>query len=148
MNFVSGASVLWGTTALATTYVNAAQLTATVPASLIAAYGTASVSVSTSGGTSAGATFTIVQPAPVITSLSPDVVKAGGNSFPLTVNGTGFVAGARILFGTTPLTTHFVSSTELTTAVPSGLTATPGTAYVTVSTFVGTSPAAPFYITP
>ena len=60
-NFVSGATVNWGGTALTTTYVSPSQLTASVPASLIATAGAVSVTVTTSGGTSA-ATFTIVEP--------------------------------------------------------------------------------------
>jgi pimeloyl-ACP methyl ester carboxylesterase len=60
--FDSGATALWGSTALKTTYVSANQLTASVPADLITTAGTASVTVTTSGGTSAAATFTIVQP--------------------------------------------------------------------------------------
>ncbi len=61
-NFVSGATVNWGATALATTYVSPSQLTASVPANLIATVGAASVTVTTSGGTSAAATFTIAEP--------------------------------------------------------------------------------------
>ncbi len=53
--FVSGATVNWNGTALATTFVSDLQLTATVPASDIAAAGTASVTVTNpapGGGTS------------------------------------------------------------------------------------------------
>ena len=60
-NFVSGATVDWGGTALTTTYVTPSQLTASVPASLIATAGAVSVTVTTSGVTSA-ATFTIAEP--------------------------------------------------------------------------------------
>jgi hypothetical protein len=48
-NFVTGATVYWGTTALDTTVVSAAQITAVVPASLIATAGTADVTVTTGG---------------------------------------------------------------------------------------------------
>src|SRR5208337_1802193 len=49
-NFVSGATVKWNGTALATTFVSGSQLTATVPASDIAKAGTASVTVTNPGG--------------------------------------------------------------------------------------------------
>ncbi len=58
-NFVSGAAAKWDTTALTTTYVSATKLTAAVPKTLIATAGTAKVTVTTTGGTSAAATFTI-----------------------------------------------------------------------------------------
>ena len=58
-NFFSGAEAKWGTTGLKTTYVSATKLTATVPASLITTAGTAKVTVTTAGGTSAAVTFTI-----------------------------------------------------------------------------------------
>src|SRR5438094_1645396 len=52
-NFVSGSTVQWSGTALTTTFVSTTQLTATVPASLIATAGTASITVVTPcGGTS------------------------------------------------------------------------------------------------
>src|SRR2546430_2572828 len=66
-NFVSGSTVNWNGTPL-TTSGSSTQLTATVPASLIATAGTASVTVVTPcGGTSNLKTFTIAA-APAITS--------------------------------------------------------------------------------
>ncbi len=61
--FVAGSLVMWNGTALATTYVSAAQLMAVVPAALVAEEGTAAVAVTSpgpGGGPSAKAqTFTI-----------------------------------------------------------------------------------------
>lgn len=147
-NFVSGATVQWGTTALTTSFVSASQLTAAVPAGLIATAGTASVTVTTTAGTSGGATFTIKTPPSTITSLSPSSAKAGGAAFTLTVNGTNFVPGATVKWGTTALTTTFVSASQLTAAVPAGLIAAAGTASVTVTTTAGTSAGSTFTIIP
>ena len=61
-NFVNGALVKWNSTNLSTTYVSATQLSASVPASLVATAGTASVTVfnpTPGGGTSSAASFTI-----------------------------------------------------------------------------------------
>ncbi|HMJ22553.1 MAG TPA: putative Ig domain-containing protein, partial [Terriglobales bacterium] len=69
-NFVSTSTVNWNGTALATTYISSAQLTATVPASLIASPGTASITVvnpNPCGATSTAVTLTIAN-MPVITS--------------------------------------------------------------------------------
>jgi hypothetical protein len=100
--FVSGSNVLWNGSPLATTYVSATQLTALVPASLIASPGSASLSVQAPGGTALGALpFTITGPTPVISTLGTSLtissigqVYAGGPGFTLTVNGTGFLAGS------------------------------------------------------
>ena len=140
-NFIPAAVATWGTTALTTTYVSATELTAAVPATLIATAGTASVTVTTSGGTSSAATFTIIPnpTSPTISSLSPSSATAGGAAFTLTVSGTKFVSGAKVNWDTTALTTTYVSATELTAAVPATLIATAGTASVTVTTSAGTS---------
>ena len=58
-NFTPAATVNWNGTALATMYVSATQVSASVPASLISTPGSASVTVTSNGGTLAGATFGI-----------------------------------------------------------------------------------------
>ncbi len=72
----------------------------------------------------------IVNPVPVLTSITPDVLSIG--AFTITVNGSNFVQGAVVNFGTTALTTTFVSSTELT-AVGTTVTAQAGSVPVTVT---------------
>ena len=73
--FVSSSVVQWNGTALATTFVSSTSLTAQVPASDLAAAGTATVTVLTpGGGTSGSLTFTVKAAA---TSLS--VVNLEGN---------------------------------------------------------------------
>ncbi len=145
-NFDSGTTVQWGTTALARTFVSATQLTAVVPASLIAASGSASVTVTSSGGTSSGATFTINAVPPTITSLSPSSATAGGAAFTLTVNGMNFVSGTTVQWNGTAVTTTFVSATQLTAAIPASLIATAGSESVTVADAGGTSSAAAFTV--
>jgi len=58
-NFIPGATVNWNGTALETTFVSGTQLTATVPASESALRGTASVTVTTTAGTTAASSITI-----------------------------------------------------------------------------------------
>jgi IPT/TIG domain len=130
--FANGAVVQWNETPLSTTFVNATQLTASVPANLIAAAGTAEVVVVEQGITSNSLRFTITAPALMITALDPNAVSAGGPAFTLTVNGTGFASGAAVQWNGTPLSTTFVNATQLTASVPANLTATVGTAQVTV----------------
>jgi 6-phosphogluconolactonase len=81
-SFASGATVLWNGATLATTFVSATQLTAAVPASLIATAGSGSVTVSNAVGMVSNAVkFTIN---PVSVSIS-----AGG-----VVNGASHAGGA------------------------------------------------------
>src|SRR3984957_1233316 len=92
--FVAGATVNFGSNPTITpSSVTSTQIVATIPAADIATAGTANVTVTNpaGGGTSNAQTFTINNPAPTETSLSPTSATAGGAAFTLTVNGTGFV---------------------------------------------------------
>jgi len=55
---------------------------------------------------------TLLNPTPVLTGISPASTNLG--NFTLSVTGSSFVSGAQVLFGTTALTTTFVSNTQLT----------------------------------
>jgi uncharacterized protein (DUF1800 family) len=70
---------------------------------------------------SATATITLQNPVPTVASTSPSVVPAG--PFTITVNGSGFVSGALVLFGGEATTTTFVSANRLTAA---GVASDPG----------------------
>src|SRR6202043_3584826 len=80
----------------------------TVPASNIVTVGAVSSADATAAGSS---TVTLQNPVPVLTSIAPTSVPAG--AFAITVNGSGFVSGARVLLAGSPLATTFVSSTQL-----------------------------------
>jgi len=86
-----------------------------------------SVADTTQVGTSA---VTILNPLPVLTAVTPSSVSTG--AFTLTLTGTGFVNGAVVKFGTTSLTTTFVSSTQLT-ATGTALASQVGNVPVTVT---------------
>ena len=72
-------------------------------------------------------------PTPAITTISPNSAVAGGAAFTLTINGTNFVAASTVNFNGTAPTTTFVSSTQLTAAIPAAAIASVGTATVTVT---------------
>lgn len=85
----------------------------------------------------ASASYTInipTNPVPVITGLSPAFTAASGSGFTLTVSGSGFVSGSTIYWGSTALSTSFVSATQLTAQVPATDIASSGTSAVTVQT--------------
>ncbi len=133
--FVSSAVVEWNGTPLTTTFVSVNQLTASVPAADIAAPGTVSITVKQNGVSSTDAlTFTITNPTPVLSSISPSSTDAGGPSFTLIAKGKAFLSSSTVDWNGSPLATTFVSASELKASVPAGLIATPGKAAVTVIT--------------
>ena len=71
-------------------------------------------------------------PTPVLGTISPAAVGAGGSSFVLTVNGSNFLASSVIDWNGAPLTTMVVSSQQLTAMVPSSAIDQAGTAQVAV----------------
>ena len=73
-------------------------------------------------------------PVPFIDAISPVSVAPGGGDLTLTVNGVNFANASVVYWGTTALTTTYVSGTQLTAVVPAALTATGGTGWITVST--------------
>jgi len=133
--FVSGSQVQFGGITLSTGYIGASQLTAIVPANAISTPGNILVEVINPGSVVSNLiSFTINPPGPVITGLSPTSIAANFPfpSLDLTVNGSGFGNGAIVQWNGAPLTTAFVSQSQLKATVPRNLLAAPGTATVVV----------------
>jgi hypothetical protein len=134
-NFVSGSVVRVNGSNRTTTFVSGTQLTASIPASDMATGALLSITVFTpspGGGTSTAVTFTVNNPAPSISSISPPLVIALGGSFTLTVNGSGFIPGSVVQYDGSPRTTTFVSSTQVTAQISSHDIIAVGTHSVTV----------------
>jgi hypothetical protein len=71
-------------------------------------------------------------PVPFIDIVSPISINPGSTGVTLTVKGTGFVPASLIVWNRTSLSTTFVSSKELTSAVPDSFVAAVGVGAVTV----------------
>lgn len=72
-------------------------------------------------------------PVPLINQpLAPSAVAPGSAAFTLTVNGSGFVSGATVLWNGFARTTTFVSSSQLTASILQSDVAVAGTAEVSV----------------
>jgi hypothetical protein len=71
--------------------------------------------------------------APTISSLAPTSANHGDPAFILTVNGTNFASAAAINWNGAAQTTTFVTSSQLTAAIPAAGIATSGTVSVTVT---------------
>ena len=134
-NFVSGSVVRWNGANRTTSYVTSTQLTAAILAADIATAGTFPVTVfnpTPGGGTSGAKNFTVNNPAPTLSSISPISATAGGAAFTLTLAGTNFVSGSVVRWNGANRTTSYVTSTQLTAAIPAADIATAGTFPVTV----------------
>jgi IPT/TIG domain/Putative Ig domain len=135
--FLGNSVVNWNGSPRVTTFVSSGQLTATILASDVTTGGSAQVTVFNpppGGGTSNALTFTITSAQPTITSLSPATTVAGRSAFTLTVNGFSFSANSTVQWNGSPPTTTFVSSNQLTAAIPASDVASAGTFPVTVVT--------------
>jgi hypothetical protein len=83
-SFVSGATVDWNGTALETTFVSATQLTASVPAALIASAGMATVTVVNPGAVTSGGVGFPIQSGPAATAVSPGTGNGTSQTFTFT----------------------------------------------------------------
>jgi hypothetical protein len=135
-NFVTGATVLFGTTAASSPTVNSAtKITVHAPAH---AAGAVDVRVTTPGGTSAPvlADHYRYLGRPTISSVSPKTgPRTGGTT--VTITGTNFVIGATVKFGTIAAASVTVNSTTKITAKSPVHAA--GAADISVTTPGGTS---------
>lgn len=134
-NFVNGAVVRWNGTALPTTYVSSTTLTATVSSTLLQNAGLVSVTAENpapGGGSTGTESFTILNPVPTLTSMSPTSRTAGSSAFTLTCTGTNFNTQTYIRWNTQALATNYISPTQVSATVSSSLIANAGTASITV----------------
>jgi hypothetical protein len=121
-NFISGTVALFDGTGLDTTVISSTLLNATVGTDRLATARAASVHVRNPGELDSNPLlFQVRNPQPRISTLSPNSAAAEGPSFTLTVNGSNFVTGARVIWNGTPLPTTFRSSGRLTATVAASL---------------------------
>jgi hypothetical protein len=134
VDFQSGATALWNGSPRTTTFVSSTQLNVRIPASDLAQAGLYPVQVVNPGsGASNTMTFTVLNPQPTITALSPRYVQPGTGAFSLSVTGSGFVPATQVFWNSMPLPTTYVSTTQLTVPVPASDVAAGGSESVTVS---------------
>jgi hypothetical protein len=73
-------------------------------------------------------------PLPNLNGLSPAYVNQGGAAFTLKVTGTGFTSNSTVYWGTSALTTQYVSDAQINAQVPASDIATSGSTAVAVQT--------------
>jgi hypothetical protein len=145
-NFVSGATVAVSGVGVGVTGVTVAsstRITATLTIVASATVGVRNVSVSSTGGTSNPATFTVnaATPVPALTSVSPSG-GAQGSAVNVTLTGTNFAAGATVGGSGNGLTVSNVvvaSATQIKATFTLTSTATTGGHNIFVTTGGGNS---------
>jgi RHS repeat-associated protein len=83
-SFASGAVVEWNGTSLTTSFVSATQLTASVPAALIASAGIATITVANPGAVTSGGVGFPIQSGPAATAVSPGAGNGASQTFTFT----------------------------------------------------------------
>jgi len=150
--FFSGSVVRWNGSDHATTF-DSGHLTAQITAGDIAVAGVIPVTVfnpEPGGGESTPVSFTVNNPVPAITMLSPPYAMAEGSAFELTVTGSNFVPASVVRWNGSDRTTTYDSPTQVRANITATDIALVGTAQVTVFNPApggGTSSAATFTIT-
>jgi uncharacterized protein (TIGR03437 family) len=152
-NFVAGATVNVGNSGVSVSdvsVVSPTRITATFAIAANAAVGPASVTVTTSGGTSAAASFGVNASLPALTSIAPNSGLAG-TTVAVSLTGTNFVAGATVnvsTLGVTVSKVSVVSPTEITATFAIAANAPPVPVIVTVSSAGAVTGPVSFTISP
>jgi hypothetical protein len=135
-NFVSSSSVIYNGVVHTATFVNSGQLTITLGSSDLSTAGAYPVVVTNpapGGGSSIAVSFTVNNPAPTISALSPASVILGATGQTLTINGSNFLPTSTVTFNGASRTSTFINAGQLTISLSASDQATAG-AYPVVVT--------------
>jgi hypothetical protein len=131
--FEDGAVVRWDGSDRPTAFVSSSRLEAQIAAADIDRGRYVEVTVrNPDGEISNPRTFTINNPHPALSSISPDRATGGGPDFTLTLLGSNFVPGSTVRWGAVEKAATFVSGTELRALIASGDLSTAGDISVSV----------------
>ena len=122
-NFLSTSTVTYNGVGHAATYVSATQLTITLSAGdqgMAGAYAVVVTNPAPGGGASNALNFTVNNPVPAITSLSPPSATAGAAAQTLTINGTRFLSSSTVTYNGVAHAATYVSATQLTITLSAG----------------------------
>ncbi|MEZ5402374.1 MAG: IPT/TIG domain-containing protein [Bryobacteraceae bacterium] len=146
--FVSGSRVIFGARELLPVSLTADRITVSVPAGAITAAGPIAVRVRAGDGSETNSVQFTVADRPAITSLDPPNRPAGSGEFILTINGSGFAAGAVVFFGDRRLTPLSVSGAQIRVNVPADAVVVEGPLLVRVNSGGVDSNETGFTVTP
>lgn len=134
-HFINNSKVYLNGTPLTTRWKDHQHLEADVPASLLSAAGVYPVKVVTpgpGGGESQTLNFTVNNPVPVLSSMTPSAVYAKKGDQLIELAGASFIAESTVFLGAQALPTTFVNEGALRAVIPSALLQDSGIVPVTV----------------
>ena len=140
--FSRSSVVRFGGTSITPTFVSSNQLTAEIPAALVANVGTVPVTVTNGKQTTLAAQFSVYppqNPKPVILSLLPTGSIAGvahpGGVLQLLIGGYGFIPASQVRFNGTLVTSSLTSgaNNQILAVIPDSLLTNPGSVTVSVT---------------
>jgi len=118
VNFISTSTVQWNGSPVTTTFVSSTTLNALIPAADLATVGVATMTVSNGvNATSPNFLYSVVNPVPVLTTLSSTFTIVGSTGITLTATGSNFVPKSVVRWNGSARTTTFISSTTLSAAI-------------------------------
>jgi hypothetical protein len=126
--FTSNSKVNWNGSPRTTTFGSATQLTASIIAADLSCGTVAQVTVVDGANTSNSLPFTVLGPAPTISSVSPTSAPVNSPNTPIIVTGTNFCSNSIVIMnpdvgGTASLTPTSATSTQLNATVPASFMA-------------------------
>ena len=139
--WASTSQIQWNGTSLTTLwysfYGNSQSITATVPANLLTAVGTANVtavsSTSTPATSNALTVSIIPPPPPTVSFISPNTGPIN-TAATLNINGTGFTSSSTVTLNGTDIPPTYVSPTQITVKLPASAVRLPGNLQFIVTT--------------
>lgn len=134
--FVTTSTATYNGVAHTLTYVSSTQVTIQLSTGDQATGGTYPVVVTNpapGGGSSNSVNFTVNNPVPTITTLSPSTAPAGSAAQTLTINGTNFLTTSTVTYNGVAHTATYVSAVQLKIQLSTGDQATAGNYPVVVT---------------
>lgn len=123
--------------AAATTFVSPTSIQFTIPAGDLTYTGSLNILVRDPASQNAASntlTLQVVNPVPVLNSISPGSVTAGAPNFTLTLSGNNFVPSSTVLInGATAQTISYPSANSISVLVPASAVSAVGTVQVAIS---------------
>lgn len=116
-------------------YVGPTKMTLQINSQTILAAENLSIRVinpSPGGGASAALALTVLNPAPVLTALTPNTVIDGGATFTLSLVGTGFVPDSKVMIDGVSRSPNYISSNQLSVLILAEEIAAPKTISIQV----------------
>src|SRR5882762_10748932 len=133
--FIPVSTAQWNQSIRATTFVSSSQVQVMLTAADLAAGGTGQIVVvnpAPGGGASAAATFTINNPTPQVSGISPSTVTTIAGGSVVSITGSGFLSNSSVTWNGAMHTSTYVSATQLQFTLLASDVATAGSVQVSV----------------